>query len=198
MPQAKSDFSCDTSIVSGNGIGLASQSHSVTAVVAREVGPQGSERWASDHGATNHVTDDPRNGWVAIPPGKETVLVGDGRSMRVLGVCNLNLRIHSKTDFHVKFREVYVTDGIGFNLFSLSDAQARQIITLDKDGARRFDGRLNFPRDLTGSSLFATPIDPTPSTKLTAVPALSGAPPPPLFSEVGVPGVEPPPAPLFV
>ena len=74
---------------------------------------------------------------------------------------------------------MYVTEGIGFNLFSRHDARARQTITLGKDGAHLFDGRLTFPRDLTGSSLFATRIDPTPTTRLTAVPALSGAPPPP-------------------
>ena len=45
--------------------------------------------------------------------------------------------------------------------------------TLCKDGANLFDGRLTFPRDLTGSSLFATRIDPAPTTRLTAVPALS-------------------------
>ena len=67
--------------------------------------------------------------------------------MRVLGVGSLNLKMHSKTDFHVKLREVYVTEGIGFNLFSMHDARARQTINLDKDGAHVFDGRLAFPPD---------------------------------------------------
>ena len=46
--------------------------------------------------------------------------------MRVLDVGNLNLKMRSKTDFHVKLRGVYVTEGIGLNLFALRDAQARQ------------------------------------------------------------------------
>ena len=37
--------------------------------------------------------------------------------MRVLVVGSLNLKMHSKTDFHVKLGELYVTEGIGFNLF---------------------------------------------------------------------------------
>ena len=44
-----------------NGIGLASQSHSVTAVAGRGLGPRGSELWVSDNEATNHITNDPRN-----------------------------------------------------------------------------------------------------------------------------------------
>ena len=79
--------------------------------------------------------------------------------MRMLGAGSLNVKMHSHTVFHVKLRELYVTEGIGFNLSSLYDAQACQIITLDKDGAHLVDGRLNFPRGLTGKSLFETRID---------------------------------------
>ena len=39
--------------------------------------------------------------------------------MRVIEVGILNLKMHAKTDFDVKHTEVYVTEGIGFNLFSL-------------------------------------------------------------------------------
>ena len=98
----------------------------------------------------------------------------------MLSIGSLNLQMHSKTDFHVKLRKVYVTEGIGFKLVSLHDAQARQTNTLDKGGAHRFDGRLTFSRDSTGSSLFATGIYPTPSKILTDVSSMSGASPPSL------------------
>ena len=51
----------------------------------RSTGPPGSELWVSDNGATNHVTSDPSNVyvWVEIPPGKEKVLIGSGKEMRV-------------------------------------------------------------------------------------------------------------------
>ena len=120
--------------------------------------PPGSERWISDNGATNHFTSDSSNVYdlVDIPPGKERVLTSDGKAMRVTGVDSLNLKMHSKTDFNVKLTGVYVTEGIGFNLFSLHQAQARQTITIDNDGVHLFNNRLTFPRDSIGSSLFAT------------------------------------------
>ena len=52
-------------------------------------------------------------------------LIEDGRAMRVPCAGSWSLKMHSNTDFHVKLREVYVTDGIGFNLISLHGAQAR-------------------------------------------------------------------------
>ena len=166
------------------GLGLAGQSSSKE-VRGRVVGPPGSEIWISDNGATNHITNDSTNvyDWVKIPPGKEQVLIGNGKGMRVVGVGSLNLKMHSKTDFNVKLTGVYVTEGIGFNLFSLHDAQARQTITLDKDGVHLFQNRLTFPRDEIGSCLYATRMDPTPTTALNAVPALSGVSlePPPCF-----------------
>ena len=97
-----------------------------------------------------------------MPPGKEKVLTGDGREMRVLGLGSPNLKTHSKTDFNVNLNEVYVTEGIGFDRFCLHDAQGRQTIVLDKEGAHLFDKRLIFSRDATGSSLYATRFEPTP------------------------------------
>ena len=105
--------------------------------------------WVSDHGATNRITNDPRILYdgLAIPPGEKKVLIGNGRAMRVLGVGSLNSIMHFRIDFHVKLSEVYVTEGIVINLFSLHDAQTRQKISLGKDDAHLFDGRLPFPRD---------------------------------------------------
>ncbi|CAN0594067.1 unnamed protein product, partial [Laminaria digitata] len=56
--------------------------------------PQGSEVWVSDNGATTHIPSDARNvyDWIDIPPGKEHVLIGTGRGMRVTGVGSLNLK----------------------------------------------------------------------------------------------------------
>ena len=55
--------------------------------------------------------------------------------------------MHFKIDFHVKLSEVYVTEGIGINMFSLHDAQTRQKVSLGENDAHLFDGRLTFPRD---------------------------------------------------
>ena len=58
------------------------------------------------------------------------MLIEDDRAMRVLGVCSLDVKMHSKTDSNVKLREANVTDGIGFNLVPLHDVQGRQIVTV--------------------------------------------------------------------
>ena len=58
------------------------------------------------------------------------MLIGDDRAVRVLGVCSLDVKMHSKTDCDVKLPEVNVTEGIGFNLVPLHDAEARHIVTL--------------------------------------------------------------------
>ncbi|CAM9841553.1 unnamed protein product, partial [Laminaria digitata] len=57
------------------------------------VGPEGSEVWVSDNRATNHITSDDRNVYdrIDVPPGKEYVLIGNGRGMRVKGVGSHNL-----------------------------------------------------------------------------------------------------------
>ena len=118
-----------------------------------------------------------------------------------MGVGSLNLTMHSNAYFNVKLTKVYVTEWIGFNLLSLHDVQARQTITLDKDGAHLFDKRLTFPRDATGSSLYATRMDPTPTVGLTAVPVLSsdssvvpcGVKPPPPLLDPSVPQPQAPP-----
>ena len=124
------------------GMALAGQ-FGVGSAGKRTVEPPGSELWISDNGATNHIINDSRNvyDWVETPPGKEKVLNGDWKGMRVIGVGTLNLRMHSKTDFDVKLTRVCVTEGIDFDLFSIHDAQQHQKITLDKHGVHLFDFR---------------------------------------------------------
>ena len=130
----------------------------------------------ADNGATNHITSDGRNvyDWVEIPPEKQKVMIGDGKAIRVIGVRSLNFKMHSKMDFNMKLTGVYVTEGIGFNRFSLHQAQARQSIILDNESSHLLDRQLTFPRDEIGSCLCATRLDPTPTAGLTAVPAFSG------------------------
>ena len=171
----------------GAGLGLAGQSLSET-VGGCGVDPACSEFLVSDNGATNYHSSRSRNmyDWVKIPRGKEKVLIGHGKAMRVLGVVSLNVKMHSKPDFNVKLNDVYVMEGMRFNRCSLHDAQARQSITLHKDGAHLIDNRPTFACDATGASLYETRTDPTPPTEHRAISALSGVAPPTL-PEHGVP-----------
>ena len=174
------------------GLAFASQNHD--RVCSRDTErPAGSEFWVSDIGATIHITSDARNvcDWVEIHPEKRQVVIGDGKTMRVVGVGSINLRIYSKTDFDVKLTGVYATEGIGFNLFLLYQAQTQRTIILYKEGAHLCDRQLTFPRDEIESCLCAICLNPTPTAGLTAVPAFSGVtPPPPLPSS----GAQPPPS----
>ena len=149
------------------GLALASQNHNRVSDRYTE-GPAVSEFWVSDNGATNHITSDACNvyDWVEIPPEKRNVMIGDGKAMRVIGVGSLNLIMHSKTDFDVKLRGAYVTEGIGFNLFYLHKAQTRQTIIQDKEAAHLFDRQLTLRRDEIGSCSYATRLDPTPAAGL--------------------------------
>ena len=94
---------------------------------SRTTGPQDSELWMSDNGATNHVTTDPSNvyHWVEITLGKEKVLIESGKALRLRRVGSVNLKMHAATDFNVKYTGVYVTKGIEFNSFLLHDAESR-------------------------------------------------------------------------
>ena len=178
------------------GLARASQNHDRISGRCTE-GPAGNEFMVSDNGATNRITSDARNvyDWVEIPPEKRKYMIGDGEAMRVIGSGSLNLRMHWKMDFDVKLTGVYVTEGIGFNLCSIHQAQARHTIIMDKEGAHLFDRQPTFPRDEIGSCLYATRLDRTPTARFTAVPAFTGAQPPPRRV------LHPPPsldAPLFV
>lgn len=71
-------------------------------------------------------------------------------AMRVIEVGSLNLGVYSKTVCGVKLTGVYGTEEIGFDLFPLQQAYARQTIILNIEGAHLFDNQLTFCRDNIG------------------------------------------------
>ena len=92
--------------------------------------------------------------------------------MRVRGVGGLNLQMHAATDFNVIGQCLRYSG----NIFQpvLSPPCAGTPITLGKHGVHLLENRLTFPRDETGSHLYATRLVPTPKKALTFVPAISG------------------------
>ena len=120
VPQGESDSDSVFGNLAIAGMALAGQG-GVGRADKSTVGPPGSELCVSDYGAKNHITSDPTNAydWVDIRPGKEKVLIGSGNEMRVRGVGSLNFKMHAATAFSVESTGVYVTEGIGFNLFSI-------------------------------------------------------------------------------
>ena len=128
VPQGESESSIDGGQGGGSRFGWTGSGCDSNGSWA---GPPGSELWVSENDATNHITNAPSNvyDWVEIPPGKEKVLIGHGKGMGVMGIGSLNRKMHAKVDFNVKLTNVYVKTRIGFDLFSLHDAQARQTST---------------------------------------------------------------------
>lgn len=95
---------------------------------------------------------------VRVPVGSSHVEIGDIKKLPVLTIGRLNLRNHQtgKPDFDAKLTNIYVVDGMGYNLFSLQDLQERHEITLDFEGIHVFDWRQTFPRNERSLSMFAT------------------------------------------
>ena len=177
VAQGDSDSMFGSVVISG--MVLAGQL-GVGGAESRRTGPPGIELWVSDSRGTNHVTTDPSNnvyGWVEIPPGEETVVIGSGKKMRLRGLRSINPNMHAATDVNVNLACVILTHGIGLNKFPAHNAQARQTTTLDKDGVHLLNKQLTFPRSEIGSYLYAARIDPTsnPKTAFTAVPVISGS-----------------------
>ncbi|CAN0426647.1 unnamed protein product, partial [Scytosiphon promiscuus] len=124
-----------------------------------------------DSGASDHMTGDSEHVFNREAPskGKEWVMVGDGRAMKVLWVGSLNLNMHGNTDVGVHLPRVYVVDGLAVNLFSLHAIQVKHPVTLDSAGVHLFGGTITFPRGDTGSFLRATRLSPSHPVKLAAV-----------------------------
>lgn len=59
--------------------------------------------------ATNHITNDLRNvhDRVAISPGKERLMIDNGKEMRLTGVGSFNLKVHTNNNYNVNFTERY-------------------------------------------------------------------------------------------
>ena len=114
VPQGESELSVDRVRVPGVELAIQEGSNPVRECIRK---PPSDERWVSDDGDTNHFTRYSSNLYdlVMILPGKERVLIGDGKAMRETGVGSLNFKMHSKTDFNVTLTGVYVAEGIGFN-----------------------------------------------------------------------------------
>ncbi|CAN0055500.1 unnamed protein product, partial [Sphacelaria rigidula] len=101
------------------------------------------EEWISDRGASHHTTGNMEGLFdVRVPPhGNDNVILGDSTVLSVRAVGSLNLRFYmghtdgaERTSVCVKLTNVYVLDGIKFNLFPLHQAQYKQDITLTRAG----------------------------------------------------------------
>ncbi|CAM9958898.1 unnamed protein product, partial [Sphacelaria rigidula] len=92
-----------------------------------------SEIWNADSGTTHHITGNMTDVFDTRPPsvGEEDVVLGDGKILPVKAVGSLKLKFHqarTNNSPHVDavcvlLTDVYVLEGIQFNVFSISRAQ---------------------------------------------------------------------------
>ena len=99
----------------------------------------GTEEWLADNGASHHGTGSMDNMFDLRPPRAENeyVVVGNGTVLPVFAVGSLKLKFHMPStyyapasDFCVQLTDVYVLEGIPFNLFPLPHVQKKQNILL--------------------------------------------------------------------
>ena len=68
------------------------------------------------------------------PPGREVIVIGDGRILRAECVGDIDMIFHGSPDIRHTLRDVFYVPGLGFNLYSLHTVQKTNVINLDAVG----------------------------------------------------------------
>ena len=114
--------------------------------------------WIADSGASCHMTHDRTRMYNARPPppGRETIMIGDRRRIKVEYIGNMDVIFHGKSDKRITFIDVAYVPDLGFNLYSLHAVQRTHLIVSDASGTHIIVANLTFPRSSGGSYLRAT------------------------------------------
>ena len=114
--------------------------------------------WIADSGASCHMTHDGTRVYNArsLPPGRETITIGDRRRIKVEYVGNMDVIFHGKSDQRITLIDVAYVPDLGFNLYSLHAVQRTHLIVSDASGTHIIGANLTFPRSSSGSYLRAT------------------------------------------
>ena len=114
--------------------------------------------WIADSGASCHMTHDRTRMYNVRPPppGRETVTIGDRRSISVEYIGNMDVIFHGKSDQRITLIDVAYVPDLGFNLYSLHAVQITHLIVSDASGTHIIGANLTFPRSSSGSYLRAT------------------------------------------
>ena len=85
------------------------------------------------------------------PPGRETIMIGDRRRIKVEYIGNMDALFHGKSDQRITLIDVaYVLD-LGFDLYSLHAVQRTRLIVSDASGTHIIGANMTFPRSSSGS-----------------------------------------------
>ena len=114
--------------------------------------------WIVDSGASCHMTHDRTRMYNVrpLPPGRETITIGDRRRIKVEHIGNMDVIFHGKNDQRITMIDVAYFPGLGFNLYSLYAVQRTHLIVSGASETHSIGANLTFPRSSSGSYLRAT------------------------------------------
>ena len=103
--------------------------------------------WNADSGASCHRKHDRARIYNVrpLPPGRETIMIGDRRRIRVEYIGNMDVIFRGKTDQRITLIDVAYVPDLGFNLYSLHAVQRTHLIVLDASGTHIIEANLTFP-----------------------------------------------------
>ena len=104
--------------------------------------------WVADSGASCHMTHNCSSMYDirSPPPGRDVVVIGDGRKLRVKCVGSIDVMFHGCTDARNTLHDVSYVPGLGFNLYSLHAIQRNNVVFLDASGVHVIRAGITFTR----------------------------------------------------
>ena len=120
----------------------------------------GADWWVGDSGASVHGTGNKEHMYnIRVPVAEESrLVVGNGETMKVQFIGDLDLVMHCNPDVVVTLRDVSYVPGLWYDLMSFSIIQEMHEIRLNKTGAHILDGRVHFRKNRNGNYVQATRI----------------------------------------
>ena len=92
-------------------------------------------------------------------PAEASLLIGDGRKLKVECFGSLDVVLHCEDDVEVTLENVAVVPGLAFDLMSFNCIQEKHDILMNRDGNWILDGRVHFVKLPAGNYIQATRVE---------------------------------------
>jgi len=94
------------------------------------------------------------------PPGREAIVIGDGRRLRVECIGKIEMMFHGHTEVRHTLSDVSYVPELGFNLYSLHVVQRTHVVMLDASGIHITGTGITFPRGIKRSCVWVSRLPP--------------------------------------
>ena len=123
--------------------------------------PPGSTVWIGDSASSVHGTDSDKFVYNKRRPlyTEASLLIGDGRKLKVECCGSLDVVFHCKDYVRVTLKNVPVVPGLAFDLMSFSCIQEKHDISMNRDGTWILDGRVHFVKLPAGNYIQDTRVE---------------------------------------